>query len=164
MMALIVCPECKKNISDMAGACPHCGYPTEGKKSGASSGFSALRGSYPHRLWRGEYPLRYAFWGSFFAVFFSINILIALFPGVLLRMIIPPTAANVVIIIACYLIYAAYLVICAVGVWRSAAGYKGPKPLAVGARVFVCGYLISSLYMTATHLVLPLLYIFRQLG
>lgn len=26
-MALIQCPECKKDISDMARACPHCGYP-----------------------------------------------------------------------------------------------------------------------------------------
>lgn len=26
-MALIVCPECNKQISDQAGACPHCGYP-----------------------------------------------------------------------------------------------------------------------------------------
>ena len=26
-MALIQCPECKKNISNMARACPHCGYP-----------------------------------------------------------------------------------------------------------------------------------------
>lgn len=26
-MALIVCPECNKQISDQAEACPHCGYP-----------------------------------------------------------------------------------------------------------------------------------------
>ena len=26
-MALIVCPECGKNISDKASACPHCGLP-----------------------------------------------------------------------------------------------------------------------------------------
>lgn len=26
-MALIRCPECDKEISDKAGACPHCGYP-----------------------------------------------------------------------------------------------------------------------------------------
>lgn len=28
-MALITCPECKKEISDQAKACPHCGYPIE---------------------------------------------------------------------------------------------------------------------------------------
>lgn len=28
-MALIVCPECGKNISDKASACPHCGLPAE---------------------------------------------------------------------------------------------------------------------------------------
>ena len=26
-MALIECPECKKEISDKAKECPHCGYP-----------------------------------------------------------------------------------------------------------------------------------------
>ena len=26
-MALIYCPECKKQISDKAEACPHCGLP-----------------------------------------------------------------------------------------------------------------------------------------
>jgi hypothetical protein len=26
-MALIKCPECKKEISDIAPACPHCGMP-----------------------------------------------------------------------------------------------------------------------------------------
>ena len=26
-MALIDCPECKKEISDKANSCPHCGYP-----------------------------------------------------------------------------------------------------------------------------------------
>lgn len=25
-MALVECPECTKQISDQAGACPHCGY------------------------------------------------------------------------------------------------------------------------------------------
>ena len=25
-MALVKCPECDKNISDKAEACPHCGY------------------------------------------------------------------------------------------------------------------------------------------
>lgn len=28
-MALIKCPECKKDVSDKATACPHCGYPIE---------------------------------------------------------------------------------------------------------------------------------------
>ncbi len=26
-MAIIQCPECKKEVSDRAGACPSCGYP-----------------------------------------------------------------------------------------------------------------------------------------
>ncbi len=26
-MALILCPECKKEVSNEAGTCPHCGYP-----------------------------------------------------------------------------------------------------------------------------------------
>jgi len=28
-MALINCPECKKEISDKVKSCPHCGYPLE---------------------------------------------------------------------------------------------------------------------------------------
>ena len=28
-MALILCPECKKQVSDAAVSCPHCGYPIE---------------------------------------------------------------------------------------------------------------------------------------
>lgn len=26
-MALVICPECKKDVSDKAYSCPHCGYP-----------------------------------------------------------------------------------------------------------------------------------------
>lgn len=26
-MALISCPECRREVSDKAPACPHCGYP-----------------------------------------------------------------------------------------------------------------------------------------
>lgn len=29
---LITCPECRKQISDKAKACPHCGYPVEENK------------------------------------------------------------------------------------------------------------------------------------
>jgi predicted amidophosphoribosyltransferase len=32
-MALINCPECKKEISDKAEACPNCGYPINNVKS-----------------------------------------------------------------------------------------------------------------------------------
>ena len=28
-MALIKCPECRKDISDKSSACIHCGYPLE---------------------------------------------------------------------------------------------------------------------------------------
>ena len=40
-MALIVCPECGKNFSDRAAACPECGCPTSeiiGQRSSASEG------------------------------------------------------------------------------------------------------------------------------
>lgn len=30
-MALVMCPECGKRISNQAVACPSCGYPIEGK-------------------------------------------------------------------------------------------------------------------------------------
>lgn len=34
-MAMIKCPECGRDISDQAGACPHCGYPL---KKGEAAG------------------------------------------------------------------------------------------------------------------------------
>lgn len=30
-MALISCPECRRDVSDKAPACPHCGYPVGGQ-------------------------------------------------------------------------------------------------------------------------------------
>ena len=36
-MALIICPECKKEISDKAPSCPNCGYPLELAKSAVPS-------------------------------------------------------------------------------------------------------------------------------
>ena len=42
-MALILCPECKKEISDRATACPHCGLPSPAaKKSSACNAHTAL--------------------------------------------------------------------------------------------------------------------------
>lgn len=40
-MALIKCPECKKNMSDKADACPHCGYQV--KESKVSGGLEKLK-------------------------------------------------------------------------------------------------------------------------
>lgn len=37
-MALIKCPECNKNISDKAEACPHCGYNLKQKSSKINTG------------------------------------------------------------------------------------------------------------------------------
>ena len=39
-MALINCPECKKEISDQTESCPHCGYPV--KKIPASTPYFAV--------------------------------------------------------------------------------------------------------------------------
>jgi len=30
-MALIQCPECGRDVSDKAAACPHCGHPVRGQ-------------------------------------------------------------------------------------------------------------------------------------
>ena len=35
-MALITCPECSREVSDQAVACPHCGYPLRAKSAPAS--------------------------------------------------------------------------------------------------------------------------------
>lgn len=36
-MALIRCPECKNEISDLSAACPHCGYPISGSSPAPGS-------------------------------------------------------------------------------------------------------------------------------
>lgn len=35
-MSLIQCPECQGNVSDKAGACPHCGYPLQSVSTAVS--------------------------------------------------------------------------------------------------------------------------------
>ena len=35
-MALITCPECSREVSDQAAACPHCGYPLRTKLAPAT--------------------------------------------------------------------------------------------------------------------------------
>ncbi len=37
-MALINCPECKKEVSDAAPTCPNCGVPIAGAKEGKAAG------------------------------------------------------------------------------------------------------------------------------
>ena len=32
-MALISCPECSREVSDQAAACPHCGYPLSPRRT-----------------------------------------------------------------------------------------------------------------------------------
>ena len=47
-MALINCPECNKEISDKAAACPHCGAPSKpSKPSGAPTKRSRSKPSKP---------------------------------------------------------------------------------------------------------------------
>jgi len=36
-MPLINCPECSKNVSDIAAACPDCGYPIYQAKAGGKN-------------------------------------------------------------------------------------------------------------------------------
>lgn len=156
-MALITCPECKHRISDKAGVCPNCGYPVADMKNSLSEKILLkLRDSYLGKLWQGKYPLRAAFWLCFFLTFFSLNILITLFPDILRPWILPPTYGSVSLIMLVYAIFMVYLFICVVGIWRSAADYRGVKALAAAARLFVCCYTVSSLYLTITGFILPL--------
>ncbi|MFB6271450.1 MAG: zinc ribbon domain-containing protein [Salinibacter sp.] len=37
-MALVDCPECTKDVSEHADACPHCGYPFEESAGNAEEG------------------------------------------------------------------------------------------------------------------------------
>jgi len=42
-MALINCPECKKEVSDAAPTCPNCGVPIAGAKEGKAAGGQRIR-------------------------------------------------------------------------------------------------------------------------
>lgn len=39
-MALIYCPECRKEVSDKAVSCPHCGYPMVAEKNNIKTSYS----------------------------------------------------------------------------------------------------------------------------
>lgn len=45
-MAIIICPECKKEISSQATSCPHCGYPISEEITATPVTDSVLSGSY----------------------------------------------------------------------------------------------------------------------
>ena len=42
-MALINCPECNRQISDKAEACPHCGYPLQQRATSAADVLAGQR-------------------------------------------------------------------------------------------------------------------------
>ncbi len=41
-MALIKCPECEREVSSMAEACPHCGYPIKKTETDTNSTYSIV--------------------------------------------------------------------------------------------------------------------------
>ena len=41
-MALIICPECGREISDQATACPHCGFPVQSHIQTQTESYSIL--------------------------------------------------------------------------------------------------------------------------
>ena len=51
-MALISCPECKRQISDKAAACPHCGYPSPARGAQAGGGMQELLSQY--EAWQAQ--------------------------------------------------------------------------------------------------------------
>lgn len=55
-MALIRCPECKREISDQAAACPECGYPLPGRNP-------ILPGRLPFSMPSMEYKSKLTIWG-----------------------------------------------------------------------------------------------------
>lgn len=46
-MALIACSECKREVSDKAAACPHCGAPTGGTQPSLGSYYNDVMDSAP---------------------------------------------------------------------------------------------------------------------
>lgn len=161
-MPLIICPECKKNISDKAKACPHCGFPLQGAGEGKLA--SILRKSYLGRLWRGQYPLRWTFWLCFFAVSLAVNIFVYVFQQPLTWQLIPPTYGRTTFAVILFAFYAVYLLICTAGVWRSAAKYEGINVFATGAKLLTVCYTISSIYLTTYGFIIPLIRITKLIN
>lgn len=154
-MSLMVCPECGHSISDKAEFCLYCGYPLAGAKP--PKPLKIISNSYFGKLAQGEYTLPITFWHCFFLAFFAVNMLIYAFSWLLIPLFMPPSSETIAAAVAIFLIYAAYLLLCAVGVWRSAARYTGARQLAFAARIFVVCYAVSSLYLTISGFIIPLL-------
>lgn len=59
-MALIKCPECGKEISDKAAACPNCGYPIASEKQGDNPQLSPVSGArdYAPQEMKAKKPLK----------------------------------------------------------------------------------------------------------
>jgi hypothetical protein len=53
-MALLPCPECKKDVSDKATACPHCGLPMHAPAPAVSVGVGGAPAGASHRRRTGE--------------------------------------------------------------------------------------------------------------
>ena len=65
-MALINCPECGKQVSTEAQACPACGYPVAEKAAEAASGLDAAAADPAQVL----AEIRPSWWGFFWYLFF----------------------------------------------------------------------------------------------
>lgn len=67
-MALINCPECAKQVSSLARACPQCGYPVAEKAGGGGLGDGmATEGVAPGDVLAEVRP---SWWGYFWHLFF----------------------------------------------------------------------------------------------
>jgi membrane protein YdbS with pleckstrin-like domain len=66
-MALIECPECGKQVSTEAQACPNCGYPVAARHGGQQVVSDAKPGSEITEMVAEIYP---SWWGYFWYLFF----------------------------------------------------------------------------------------------
>ena len=81
------------------------------------------------RLWRGEVPLRSAFWES--AVVYGLEINVLSVGGAFLS---HAVGARLVITAAVFLLHVPYMLLVTVAVWRSARRYSGQQRWADLAR------------------------------
>lgn len=90
-------------------------------------------------LWSGRYSLLVSFWVFGIAgtlLFWGLG-------GFLLRMNREPSLLAIAFAAA---ILTPYQLLCAVGIWRSATRYPGPRSYAVAAKLFVVVYSAYTLY------------------
>lgn len=90
-MALMICPECRKEVSSEASICPSCGHPMKPQKKWSPGVAALLSLVLPGagQMYKGKVLI-----GLMWLVFVVIGYFLFIFPGLILHLICIITAAS----------------------------------------------------------------------